>query len=250
MAKPEDIQAPKKMKPKILARHVQTVVEALASPQRAEVSQRFFKTGKGQYGEGDLFIGVTVPQIRKVAKKFHEISLAENTKLVRSKWHELRLLGLIIWTNQYQKADPKKQKIIFQNFMKNKKWVNNWDLVDVTVPLIVGHYLFHTKNKKLIFQLVESKILWDRRIAVLSTFYFIRQNQFSEILALCEILLKDQEDLMHKACGWMLREVGKRNKTILVRFLNKNASQMPRTMLRYAIEKFPQVEKNRFMKRG
>lgn len=231
----------------ITAKNVEKKMRSLSSRQKAQHAQRFFKTGKGQYGEGDLFLGITVPTLRKLAKEFKEISLSENRKLLRSKWHEIRLIALIIWVNQYQKADQLKQKEIFQLFMKNKKWINNWDLVDLSTPHITGHWLYETKNKKILFQLAKSKNLWDRRIAVISTFYHIRQNQFSEITQLCALLINDTEDLMHKACGWMLREMGKRNKSVLVSFLEKNAVKMPRTMLRYSIEKMSVQEKQKFM---
>lgn len=229
------------------AKNVEKKMRSLSSKQKAQHAQRFFKTGKGQYGEGDLFLGITVPTLRKLAKEFKEISLSENTKLLRSKWHEIRLIALIIWVNQYQKADQRKQRKIFQLFMKNKKWINNWDLVDLSTPHITGHWFYETKNKKMLFQLAKSKNLWDRRIAVISTFYHIRQNQFSEIIQLCALLINDTEDLMHKACGWMLREMGKRNKSVLISFLKKNAAKMPRTMLRYSIEKMSVQEKQKFM---
>jgi len=231
----------------ITAKIVEKKLRSLSSKQKAQHAQRFFKTGKGQYGEGDLFLGITVPVLRKLAKNFSEMSMSENTKLLHSKWHEIRLIALIIWVNQYQKADIQKQKSIYQQFIQNKKYINNWDLVDLSTPHISGHWLYTTKNRKKLFQLVKSQNLWDRRIAVVSTFYHIRQNQFSEIIQLCALLINDTEDLMHKACGWMLREMGKRNKSVLITFLEKNSGKMPRTMLRYSIEKMSTQEKQKYM---
>ena len=232
---------------KISAKNAEQELDSLSSTEKAKLAQRFFKTGKGEYGEGDQFLGITSPELRKLARQYQTLPITENAKRLKSKWHEVRAFALIVLVHQYQLADTKSQKKIYRHYIRHKKWINNWDLVDVSAPSLSGHYFYHTQDKQTLFQLAKSKRMWDRRIAVVSTLYHIRQNRFQEILQLSELLLTDQEDLMHKACGWMLREVGKRDQAILCKFLNKNAAKMPRTMLRYAIEKFSQVERQKFM---
>jgi 3-methyladenine DNA glycosylase AlkD len=226
---------------------IEKEIKQLADPVRAKHSQGFFKTGPGQYGEGDVFLGLTVPQIRVIAKKYYQtISLPEIKKLVASKYHEFRLCGLIILTYQYDKFDYKKE--IYDFYLKNTKYINNWDLVDVTTPKIVGDYLLD-KDRSILYKLAKSSDLWEKRIAVLATFTFIRENEFDDCIAISEILLKDKHDLMHKAVGWMLREVGKRDVSILENFLDEHIKEMPRTMLRYAIEKFPEKQRKEYLRK-
>lgn len=214
-------------------------LKKLSSPTRAISSLRFFKTGKGQYGEGDKFIGITVPDIRKVSKQYLDLSLEDVLSLLHSPIHEERLCALLILVSQYQKGDNKKQKQIFDLYLKNYKYINNWDLIDLTAPRIVGAYLFD-KPKDILYKLAKSKNLWQRRVAILATFQFIYYGQSQDTLKISKILLHDEHDLIQKAVGWMLREVGKRvDEKILLDFLKDNYKIMPRTMLRYAIERLP-----------
>jgi 3-methyladenine DNA glycosylase AlkD len=215
-------------------------------PEKVEIYQNFFKTGPGQYGHGDIFLGVKVPDSRIVAKAFRHLSKNEIKKLIQSKFHEVRLLGFIILTDQFEKADPKEQKAIYEFYLKNKKHINNWDMVDSSCPVIMGGYLYG-KDKKILYKLAKSKRLWDRRLAVLATFHFIRNNDFKDILQLSAMLLNDEEDLMHKAVGWMLREMGKKNVKVLEKFLSQYATKMPRTMLRYSIEKFSPKRRKKYL---
>ena len=213
---------------------------------KAKVLQRFFKTGPGEYGFGDQFLGVTVPQIRCVAKEFQNLSLSNIKELLHSKVHEERLLALIILVKKFQNADSNRGT--FYNFyMHNLKQVNNWDLVDSSAPYIVGAYL-ESKDRRLLDRLAKSKRLWDRRVAILSTLHFIRKGEFTDTLRLAKNLFHDPEDLMHKAVGWMLREVGKRNVQLLEDFLRQNHRTMPRTMLRYAIERLPEQRRKAYLK--
>jgi 3-methyladenine DNA glycosylase AlkD len=219
-----------------------------ANPQKAKLLQGFFKTGKGQYGEGDIFLGLMVPIQREIVKKYQDLSLRDIQKLLNSKIHEERLIALLILVSQFKKADVKKQEIIFNFYLKNAKNINNWDLVDLTAPNIVGQFLLD-KNRKVIYKLAKSHDLWEKRIAVLSTFTFIKYHQFKDALRIAEILLKDKHDLIHKAVGWMLREIGKRNLVIEEEFLKKHYKNMPRTMLRYAIEKFSEKKRKKYLKK-
>ncbi len=209
----------------------------LSDPEKAKKLSGFFKTGKGQYGEGDIFLGIPVPEQRKVAKKYRDLPLSDIQELLSSKIHEHRLTALIILVSKYEKADDSGKKEIFSFYLKNTENINNWDLVDLSAPKIVGDYLFN-KDTSILFKLAKSDNLWERRIAVLSTFTFIRNNDFEDALHISKLLLRDEHDLIHKAVGWMLREIGKRDQETEERFLNKHCMQMPRTMLRYAIEKF------------
>ena len=214
-------------------------LKKLSSPTRAISSLRFFKTGQGQYGEGDKFIGITVPDIRQVSKQYLDLSLEDVLSLLHSPIHEERLCALLILVSQYQKGDNKKQKQIFDLYLKNYKYINNWDLIDLTAPRIVGAYLFD-KPKDILYKLAKSKNLWQRRVAILATFQFIYYGQSQDTLKISKILLHDEHDLIQKAVGWMLREVGKRvDEKILLDFLKDNYKIMPRTMLRYAIERLP-----------
>lgn len=231
------------------ASDVKKEINTLGSKQRAEHSLRFFKTGKGEYGEGDKFLGLSMPEQRIIAKKYRYLSLSEIQKLVRSPFHEHRMVGLIIVTLQYHEASEKIKKQLYIFYLKNTKYINNWDLVDVTTPRIVGEYLVN-RNKEILNTLAVSKSLWERRIAVLATFAFIRRGDLTHTFALAKKLLSDREDLMHKAVGWMLREAGKQNQDKLEHFLRIYAQRMPRTMLRYAIEKFPPKKRQIYLGLG
>ena len=217
-------------------------MEQQVDPKKAIILSRFFKTGKGEYGEGDKFFGITVPIQRQNAKKFVNLKLKEIQQLLKSKFHEHRLTALIILTLKYKKADEKIKKEIFYFYLKNTKYINNWNLVDLTAPNIVGTYLFE-KDRTMIYKLSQSNNLWEKRIAILSTFAFIRKNQFNSTLQVASILIEDKNDLIQKAVGWMLREVGKRDLKIEEEFLKKYCKQMSRTALRYAIEKFPEKKR-------
>ena len=230
----------------------QKVLRKHATAENKKINEWFFKTGPGQYGHGDQFIGVKVPESRKVAKQFAELSFPDLKILLESPVHEDRLLALLILRPQYERAvkleDTATQKKLFEFYFKHRKQVNNWDLVDQSAPYLSGHFAFHhPEGHRKIFALTHSASMWDRRIAMISTFYFIRQNQFKEVITTAEALLDDQEDQMHKACGWMLREMGKRNLKTLIAFLDRNGPQMPRTMLRYAIEKLPEKQRKSYL---
>lgn len=223
-------------------------LKTLADPQKAKVLSGFFKCGKGEYGEGDKFLGVTVPEQRRIVRKYHEqISLVEIERLIISRLHECRLVGFLMLVEKFSKSGEKGKKEIFSFYLKNAKQVNNWDLVDLTAPKIVGAYLLD-KDRVILGGLAKSKNLWERRIAILATLAFIREKQFKDTFKISEILLKDQHDLIHKAVGWMLREVGKRDQKIEEAFLQKYAGKMPRTMLRYAIERFGEDRRGYYLR--
>lgn len=229
---------------------LQNEFKLLADAERALISQRFFKTGPGQYGEGDIFVGLTVPQMRLLAKKYHNLSLMDIEKLLRSKIHEERFLALVILVNQFKKADEKIQEQIYNFYLKHTKHINNWDLVDTSAAYIVGPFL-QNKDKTILTKLAHSKNLWERRIALLSTFHYIKQGEADETFRIAELLLADKHDLIHKAVGWMLREVGKScGEKIQKEFLDKHYGAMPRTMLRYAIERFSDSEKKKYLKKS
>lgn len=220
----------------------------LADSKIAEHSTRFFKTGKGEYGYGDVFLGIRVPDLRKLAKQYQDLPMAEVLKSVQSKYHEERLTGLLILVNKYQKTkDDKEKEKIYKTYVKNFKYVNNWDLVDVTTPKIIGAHLLK-RDRKVLYKWVKSKDLWTRRIGIMTNWWFIREGDLSEVFPLSEILLKDDEDLIHKAVGWMLREAGKKDRSALEAFLKKHYQVMPRTMLRYAIEKLPEKRRQDYLK--
>lgn len=218
-----------------------------ANKEKASLLQGFFKTGKGEYGEGDVFIGIMVPQQRQIAKKFKELEIDKIQELLNSQIHEKRLIALLILVGQFKKSDEKRKKDIFDFYLRNSKNINNWDLVDLSAPNIVGAFLLD-KNKDILYRLAGSNNLWEKRIAIISTFTFIRNNDFSDAINISEILLKDRHDLIHKAVGWMLREIGKREEECLIKFLNKNYKDMPRMMLRYAIEKLDEKRRQRYLK--
>ena len=221
-------------------------LQELADKKQAEILQRFFKTGKGEYGEGDIFLGIKVPVQRNVAKKYSGLSLPKIQELLKSNIHEHRLTSLIILSNKYKEAKEEDKANIFNFYLKNTKNINNWDLVDVTAPNIVGHFLFD-KKKNILYDLASSENLWEKRIAIVSTLNFIRQQEFQETLALSEILLNDKHDLIHKAVGWMLREVGKKDEAVLEEFLKQHYKDMPRTMLRYSIERFEEEKRKAYL---
>ena len=219
----------------------------LANEQIAEHSQRFFKTGKGEYGEGDIFLGIRVPLLRKLVKKYRGISITEVRKLLHSKFHEERLLAVLMLVQLFKSGDESVQKQVYDLYLENTEFINNWDIVDISASNIVGAHLYE-KDKAPLYDLVQSKNLWERRISIISTFYFIRQNEFDDTLKLAKILLNDKEDLIHKAVGWMLREVGKREIEFEEEFLQEHYKIMPRTMLRYAIEKFPETSRKMYLR--
>jgi 3-methyladenine DNA glycosylase AlkD len=218
-----------------------------SNPKKAADLRWFFKTGPGEYGEGDVFIGVVTPTMRRIAKDFRDLPLAEVKRLLRSSIHEERSLALMILVSQFRRGDGRKRERIFNFYMRHLKGVNNWDLVDGSAPYIAGPWLFE-RDKTVLYELARSPRLWDRRVAVLSTFYFIQYGQFGDALKIAGILVADREDLMHKAVGWMLREIGKRDRGVEEAFLKKHYRTMPRTMLRYAIERFPEDLRRAYMK--
>ncbi len=221
----------------ITAKEISKRIQKMGDKEDAKFLQGFFKTGAGQYGEGDIFLGIRVPATRKLAKEYAALPLKEALPLLKSPYHEVRLFALIFLVNAFAKGDDTIQRKIYDLYLSNTRYINNWDLVDLSAPNIVGAYLF-TRNRKPLYQLAKSKSLWERRIAVLATFYFIKNNQYADSLKIAEILLQDKEDLIHKASGWMLREIGKRDIKVAETFLKKHCRTMPRTMLRYAIERF------------
>ena len=221
---------------------------SVANPEKALLLQRFFKTGKGQYAEGDVFLGLVVPLSRSIARANKETPLSELQLLLDSPYHEARLVALVIIVERFKKASSSGRTELFGFYLRNAARINNWDLVDVTCPHVVGAYLLD-KDRSVLYSLAGSSLLWEQRIAIVSTIAFIRSKQFDDTLALSEMLLSHKHDLMHKAVGWMLREVGKRDKVTLLSFLERNATRMPRTALRYAIEHFPGEERMYFMKK-
>ena len=230
-----------------IVQEIRARLQSLGTKEKATVSQSFFKTGPGQYGEGDIFLGVTVPELRKLAAEYQAITLREVTQLLRSAIHEERLLALLILCQAYARGDEHAKERIYKLYLKNTRHVNNWDLVDASAEHIVGAFLMG-KSKKPLSLLARSSNLWERRIAIMATFQFIKRGEFAETLKIARILLADKEDLIHKAAGWMLREVGKRNLQIMERFLKGHYKETPRTMLRYAIERFPESKRQRYLK--
>lgn len=218
-----------------------------ASPEDARFLQGYFKTGPGEYGEGDIFIGVRVPVVRKVARQLKAMPLPEVGKLLTSSIHEERLLAVILLTLKYPKADAETQKELCDFYLDHTRYVNNWDLVDSSAHKLLGPFLLH-KPKDLLYRLAESELIWERRIAIMTTLEFIRHEQFDDTLNISRILLEDDHDLIHKAVGWMLREVGNRDRGTEEQFLNQYYARMPRTMLRYAIEKFPTELRQAYLK--
>jgi 3-methyladenine DNA glycosylase AlkD len=225
---------------------VQSQLRKFADKEKARTLQGFFKTGPGQYGEGDVFLGITVPVLRKLAKEFPGASVSDALQLLQSDIHEERLLALFLLISAYSTGDNSLKRKIYSLYLRNTRYVNNWDLVDLSAPNIVGNYL-EDKNRKPLSMLAKSRDLWKKRIAILATFHFIKQNDLSDTLKIAKLLIKDEHDLIHKAVGWMLREVGKRDLETEERFLRLHYKKMPRTMLRYAIERFPERKRQRYL---
>lgn len=223
------------------------VLKKLADPRKAVHVQRFFKTGKGEYGEGDVFLGITVPALRALVKKCGMLSLEDILLMLASTLHEERLLALFLLVDRFKKGDEGERSRIYHQYLRNTKHINNWDLVDCSAHLIVGAHL-ENSDKKMLYDLVQSASLWERRIAVIATFHFIRKDRFDDALKLFGMLMVDKEDLIHKAVGWMLREIGKRDQVAEERFLKVHHGRMPRTMLRYAIERFPEEKRVSYLK--
>ena len=221
-------------------------LRALAAPATAVVLQRFFKTGPGQYGEGDVFLGIRVPALRALAKQHREAGLATIAALLDSRYHEERLFALLLLMQWYQAADESGKQAAFDLYLGNTPHINNWDLVDASAPHIVGRHL-EQRSRAVLDTLARSPLLWERRIAIVATFHFIRRNDCTDTLYLARILLHDKHDLMHKATGWMLREVGKRDCAALESFLQTHQREMPRTMLRHAIERFAPPLRKRYL---
>ncbi|MBI3985489.1 MAG: DNA alkylation repair protein [Lentisphaerae bacterium] len=221
-------------------------LKKLGDPAIAAHSRTFFKTGKGGYAEGDQFLGIRVPVLRKCAGEHLDLRLTDTLELLKSPLHEARLLALLIWIAQYSRSNSAGQKALYHAYLGHTKYINNWDLVDCSAEHIVGAHL-SDKDRKPLYRLARSRSLWERRISVLATFHFIKQGDFAEILAIARLLLRDPEDLIHKAAGWMLREVGKRNLAAEKAFLARHTGNMPRTMLRYAIERFPERERQAYL---
>jgi 3-methyladenine DNA glycosylase AlkD len=227
---------------------IKSDLQTLADPRKAAVISRFFKTGKGQYGEGDLFLGITVPKLRAVAKTYYGLATVDIRKLLSSGTHEHRLVALLILVDKYKKAGAAGREEIAGFYLKCTKYINNWDLVDLSAPNVLGDYLLG-RDWVILLRLAHSRVLWERRIAIMSTFAFIRKHDFGPTLDVSEILVHDRHDLIHKAVGWMLREVGKRDMEAEEQFLENHAAHMPRTMLRYAIEKFEEGKRTYYLKK-
>ena len=220
---------------------------ALGNKDKAEILSSFFQTKEGQYAHGDIFLGVTVPQIRKTVAPFKNLPLNELSKLLQSEFHECRFAALVILVEQFKCGDETERENIYNFYLSNTEQINNWDLVDVSCHQIVGAWLMD-KERTALYELAKSDLLWDQRIAIVSTWTFIRKNDFEDTLYLSEFFLNHPHHLIHKACGWMLREVGKRNKTTLTNFLDQFASQMPRVMLRYSLEKLSENERKNYLR--
>lgn len=233
---------------KQLTKTITNELQALSDAEKREIFPKFFKAGKGEYGEGDRFLGVTVPNIRAIAKLHKDISIEEIRELIQSEWHEVRLCALIIMVEKSKKKDEALRKELFNLYLSQTERINNWDLVDLSCRFIIGKYLLD-KSRDILYQLAQSPLLWDNRIAIVSTYAFIRKGQLEDTYALSDLMMQHPHDLMHKAIGWMLREAGKRNPERLYDYVMSHRADMPRTMLRYAIEKFSPKERTILMKR-
>ena len=234
---------------KQLTKTITNKLQALSDAEKREIFPKFFKAGKGEYGEGDRFLGVTVPNIRAIAKLHKDISIEEIRELIQSEWHEVRLCALIIMVENSKKKDEALRKELFNLYLSQTKRINNWDLVDLSCRFIIGEYLLD-KSRDILYHLAQSPLLWDNRIAIVSTYAFIRKGQLEDTYALSDLMMQHPHDLMHKAIGWMLREAGKRNPERLYDYVMSHRADMPRTMLRYAIEKFSPKERAILMKRA
>ena len=233
---------------KQITKTITSELQALSNTEKREIFPKFFKAGKGEYGEGDRFLGVTVPNIRAIAKLHKDISIEEIRDLIQSEWHEVRLCALIIMVEKSKKKDEALRQQLFELYLSQTDRINNWDLVDLSCRFIIGEYLLD-KSRDILYQLAQSPLLWDNRIAIVSTYAFIRKGQLEDTYALSDIMMQHPHDLMHKAIGWMLREAGKRNPERLYDYVMSHRADMPRTMLRYAIEKFSPKERAILMKR-
>ena len=233
---------------KQITKTITSELQALSNAEKREIFPKFFKAGKGEYGEGDRFLGVTVPNIRAIAKLHKDISIEEIRDLIQSEWHEVRLCALIIMVEKSKKKDEALRKELFNLYLSQTKRINNWDLVDLSCRFIIGEYLLD-KSRDILYHLAQSPLLWDNRIAIVSTYAFIRKGQLEDTYALSDLMMQHPHDLMHKAIGWMLREAGKRNPERLYDYVMSHRADMPRTMLRYAIEKFSPKERTILMKR-
>ncbi|MDA0990829.1 MAG: DNA alkylation repair protein [Verrucomicrobia bacterium] len=222
-------------------------VRRAGSADRADQARRYFKTGPGEYGEGDVFVGVRMPELRKLSRDYRETAEAAVVDLLASEIHEVRLLALLIMVQQARRGDPQEQARLYRLYLKHKGRVNNWDLVDLSAEHLVGGYLL-TRSRDPLHKLSASRSLWDRRIAMLATFHFIKRDDFTTTMILAERYIGDPEDLMHKATGWMLREVGRRDRRLLENFLKQHLSDLPRTLLRYAIEHFPESRRQQYLR--
>lgn len=232
------------------AKFILQELHSVANEEKARFLQGFFKTGKGQYAEGDIMLGIVVPLTRDIVKKNSKLALSEIQILLDSKYHEARLTGFLFLVKQFKKAKETEQKEIFDFYLQNARKANNWDLVDLSCQDIIGQFLLDkAEGRGVLYELAESDNLWEQRIAIVSTWTFIKYKQFDDTLAIAEKLLNHKHDLIHKAVGWMLREVGKKDKETLVAFLEKYHKKMPRTALRYAIEHFSLEERAYFMKK-
>ena len=228
-------------------RRIEKELYARADQDIAAHSSRFFKAGPGQYGEGDKFLGIRVPILRKIARRYRHLEISSAEALLHSEFHEIRLTALLILVERYKGGSDGLRQEIYELYLRNTEYINNWDLVDVSAPPIVGHYLEH-RDREVLYNLALSDNLWERRIAILATFHFIRSGSCADTIRLAEILLDDRQDLLHKAVGWMLREVGKRDLDLLIGFLDRYYPNMDRTMLRYAIERFPEELRQAYLK--
>ena len=229
-------------------KQIRVALRALADASIAAQSRRFFKTAEGEYGAGDQFLGIRVPELRRIAREFRDASLREVGGFLRSRWHEERLFAVILLTEQYARGDAARQEAIHRLYCDNLRFINNWDIVDASAPRIVGPHL-EKRDRSQLHIWAKSSDLWERRIAIMATFHFIRGNDFADTLTLAEMLLHDPEDLIHKAVGWMLREIGNRDRAVEEAFLERHAAVMPRTMLRYAVEKFPERKRRAWLAR-
>lgn len=230
------------------AKDIRQILARLASKERAQKALRFFKSGRGEYAHGDRFLGISVPPLRRLVTRLRDVSMAQIASLLASSWHEERLLALLMLVDRYTYGDTRQRTRVYALYLRHLKYINNWDLVDSSASYIVGAHLAD-KDKQPLYRLAKSKNLWRRRIAIIATFYMIKQRSYDDALAISLVLKHDQHDLIHKAVGWMLREIGKRDRAVEDRFLKKHYQTMPRTMLRYAIEHFPEKKRKAYLLR-
>ncbi len=232
--------------PRVTAALVRKNLRALGDEKIAQHSARFFKTGKGEYGEGDRFIGVRVPEIRKQVRVFRDARISVAVSLLKSRWHEERLFAVLLLVDQYGRGTQNDKQAVFDAYLAHREYVNNWDIVDSSAHLIVGPHI-ESGARELLYELAAADTIWDRRIAMMATYHYIRQGDFRDALKVARVLLCDRHDLIHKVVGWMLREIGKRDCDAEEKFLQRHYKKMPRTMLRYAIEKFPETRRKAYL---